>query len=381
MLDHDDLDEQVAYLTRLTKSANPAVAEQAQDRLDRLAQVTIIKVGPKGYIHGWIHVGTPTAGARVFHPEHGHGTVTHHEGGKSHIRFDSGKEHSFEHGGVKPGAHFKPRDVATEAKAPMTDKQFVDRASRVEKTIGEARKTHSTDVTHMTDGAWNPDRVRQHKEIVDSLYAKHAHVPNEGKAVIAGGLGGAGKTTVLKGHAGIDPKQWLTVNPDDIKEEMAKRGMVPEVPGHPDLSPMERSALVHEESSHIAQMLADKAYRDKKNMIWDITMSSGGSVQKRIDALHHHGYGNVRGVFVHIPAETSVERAMARYRRGADDHHMGKAGALGGRYVPPSVIRAQKTSGGSTVNREVFDGLKSKFDDWSVYDNSGKAPVHVESKG
>lgn len=125
-------------------------------------------------------------------------------------------------------------------------------------------------------------------------------------------------------------------------------------------------------------MLADKAYRDKKNMIWDITMSSGGSVKKRIDALHQHGYNNVRGVFVHIPAETSVERAMARYRRGAEGHLNGEG--LGGRYVPPSIIRAQRTSGGSTINREVFNDLKPQFDDWSVYDNSGSAPVHVESK-
>ena len=40
--------------------------------------------------------------------------------------------------------------------------------------------------------------------------------------------------------------QYLMINPDDIKEEMARRGMVPEIEG---LSPMEASDLVHEESS------------------------------------------------------------------------------------------------------------------------------------
>ncbi len=46
------------------------------------------------------------------------------------------------------------------------------------------------------------------------------------------------------------------INPDDIKEEMAKRGMIPEVGG---LSPMEASDLVHEESSDVAKRLAVRA--------------------------------------------------------------------------------------------------------------------------
>ena len=37
------------------------------------------------------------------------------------------------------------------------------------------------------------------------------------------------------------------INPDDIKEELAQRGMVPEIDG---LSPMEATDLVHEESSY-----------------------------------------------------------------------------------------------------------------------------------
>ena len=39
---------------------------------------------------------------------------------------------------------------------------------------------------------------------------------------MAGGLGGAGKSTVLEKYAGIDRSKYLTINPDDIKEEMAE---------------------------------------------------------------------------------------------------------------------------------------------------------------
>ena len=89
-----------------------------------------------------------------------------------------------------------------------------------------------------------------------TLYDAASGVPNDHKAIIAGGLAGAGKTTVLEKHAGIDRSQYLTINPDDIKAEMAKRGMVPKVDG---LSPMEASDLIHEESSYMARQLATRA--------------------------------------------------------------------------------------------------------------------------
>lgn len=264
----------------------------------------------------------------------------------------------------------------------LSDEQFEARAKHVETAMNEARKTHSTDVTH-TDagGAWHPDRDKLHREVAADIYSRAEHVPNEGRSVIAGGLGGAGKTTVLTKHAGVDTSAYLTINPDDIKEELVKKGLVPEIPHATDLSPMERSALIHEESSRIAGMVAQMAYKDKKNVMWDITMSSGSSVQKRVDDLKAHGYQEVNGVFVDIPVEVSVERAMARYRRGVEQYEQGKG--LGGRYVPPAIIRAQRTSSGETVNRKVFDGLKDTFTDWQVYDNSvtGRAPQLVNKKG
>ena len=98
---------------------------------------------------------------------------------------------------------------------------------------------------------------------------------------------GAGKTTVLTQHANIDLSQFLMINPDDIKEEMARRGMIPEIDG---LSPMEASELAHEESSHLAKRLAHRAQADGKNLIWDITMSSEGTTAGRIDDLRKAGY-------------------------------------------------------------------------------------------
>lgn len=264
----------------------------------------------------------------------------------------------------------------------MTDEQFHARAARVEKLMGRDSplvKTHATDTTQtLPGGGWRPERDKIHREIVADIYAKHSNVPNEGRAYIAGGLGGAGKTTVLTKHANVDTSKYMTINPDDIKEELVRRGLVPDVPGAADLSPMERSTLVHEESSRIAMMLADKAYRDKKNVMWDITMSSEKSVASRVTAMKGAGYGQINGVFVDIPVEESVKRAISRYRRGADKYNNGEG--PGGRYVPPGIIRAQQTSSGATINREVFAALKSSFGAWEVWDNgvTGRDPVLVE---
>ncbi len=218
-------------------------------------------------------------------------------------------------------------------------------------------------------GAWNPERAGLHSEIVRKMLKGATGVPSQGKAIIAGGLGGSGKSTVLGKHAGISQRDYLTINPDDIKEEMAKRGMVPEVKG---LSPMEASPLVHEEASHIANLVAHQAYDRKKNVIWDITMSSPGSVRRRLSEMRKAGYHDVRAVFVHIPVETSVQRARDRHRRGLESFRQGQG--AGGRLVPSGVIRATARAGGSNASKDTFTTLKGEFDGYKEYDNSGSKP-------
>jgi predicted kinase len=192
---------------------------------------------------------------------------------------------------------------------------------------------------------------------------------------MAGGLGGAGKTTVLESYAGIDRSQYLTINPDEIKEEMADRGLIPPVEG---LSPMEASDLVHEESSYIAKRLARRAMDDGKNVIWDITMASKDSTEERLAALDHAGYVTT-GVFVDIPVEVSVQRADARHRDGHEKYRNGRG--LGGRYVPPEVILTQADPDLGSKNRRTFESIKARLDNWVMYDNSvdGRAPVLLAS--
>jgi hypothetical protein len=262
----------------------------------------------------------------------------------------------------------------------MSQEEYATHLTRVEAVLDQAVEDgQTTDQLHTVGkdekgrDVYTKARVEQHQRIIDKVTRGWDEVPNGGRAVIAGGLGGAGKSTVLGKYAGIDQSQYATLNPDDVKELMAEAGMIPDVSG---LSPMEASALVHEESSHIVGILAEMAYRQKKNVIWDITMSGQDSVQKRIDDLRASGYGFINGVFVDIPVETSVVRALGRHRRGAEQYRAGEG--AGGRFVPPHIIRKNNPTPGSTAqsrNREVFDAQRVQFNSWSVYDNSGTAPV------
>src|SRR5262245_1197720 len=73
-------------------------------------QAALEKVGPKGYIHGWIKVLPGEVGDIVHHPELGRGTVTRRGKRTVGVQFDSGKYHAFDHGAKdRTGAHFVER--------------------------------------------------------------------------------------------------------------------------------------------------------------------------------------------------------------------------------------------------------------------------------
>ena len=75
---------------------NPVYAGLPQITFDEAVQQFVGKVGPKGYIHGWIFVGIPTAGALVHHPQHGTGTVISRHGSHVEVQFHrTGHTHIF----------------------------------------------------------------------------------------------------------------------------------------------------------------------------------------------------------------------------------------------------------------------------------------------
>lgn len=264
--------------------------------------------------------------------------------------------------------------------APLTDEQFDQHVDDLERAIGQALEQGlATDHQFTEPGnrrIWKPDRAMAHADIVRDYLDKQVDVPSQRAALFMGGLPGAGKSTLLKHHSGIDLKDYAVINPDDFKEELARRGMIPEVEG---LSPMERVALVHEESVHLANLAAMELQRRGKNLAYDVTMKSYRTTSNRVKWLKRdHGY-HVTAVFVDVPVEKSVERVAKRYRQGLEAYRQGKD-KLGGRYVPAYAVRSGEGEPGQPSRaRATFDSLLPRFDRWELYDGTkGKATLAAE---
>lgn len=250
----------------------------------------------------------------------------------------------------------------------LSDGDILKRAQRVQEVMGRVHKTLGTDRTEtISPNVWSPERDAIHREIVDDVYRRAASVPNNGRAIIAGGPSGAGKSTTLSGEAHVNASKYLRIDPDDMKVELAKRGLIPEVPGEDDLSPMERSTLVHAESMRMARMLAQRAYADKKNVIWDITMTAFGATKSHMDALRRNGYTQVAAVYVSVPREVSKRRVHKRYADDARAHARGDG--LGGRFIPDAVLDDQYDSQGRPWSLTNFNALRDRFDAWMSFSN------------
>ena len=260
--------------------------------------------------------------------------------------------------------------------APLTEAQYQQHARDVEEMVNaELVAGRSTADQYSTDGgySWSPGRALVHDEILQAFLARQVNVPSEKKAVLLGGLSGAGKSTTLKKVPGVHQGDYAVINPDDFKKELGRRGLVPEVAG---LSPMEAGALVHDESSHLADQAGRLLVEHGKNVAYDVTMANESVTRRRLDSLKRSGY-TVTAVFVDVPVEKSVQRALARHRKGLERYRQG-TDPLGGRYVPPDFIRGQEAAPGVTKNRQVFDQLKPQFASWQLWDNSGTAPRLAE---
>lgn len=237
--------------------------------------------------------------------------------------------------------------------------------------VQDALDQREPTVAHLMNelGVWDEDRLTQQRELIDYLWsAGTANVARGGDAVIAGGVPGAGKSTVLFGPAGIVRSEYLTVNPDIVKEAMADRGMIPNVDG---LSPMEASELVHKEASELAYQLATMASEARVNLVWDITMDSTTSVTRRIEELRNANYLAVDAVFVDTPIDEAVDRVMKRYRDDQDDYDTNGRG-WGGRFVPQTYLDGRRTElpEYSSLNQQVFYEVRGDFDSTIEYDNS-----------
>lgn len=238
-----------------------------------------------------------------------------------------------------------------------------------------------TNVTLVDEyGEYLEERRKKQNEIIDEIFA-NTKAKKEHKAIVTGGLGGSGKTTVLKRYMHIDTESYITVNPDDVKEIMAEKGMIPNIKG---LTPMEASSLVHEETSYISRKILHRASHEGYNIIIDTTLAGESSSREKIGILKKSGYNDIQPVFVDIPPDISLERANARHLHGLNDmleHHKG----YGGRYLPTTMTKKATPTDKKYYSKNAENCIRLYEDgiftrEPVIYNNAGRQPVKIDYK-
>lgn len=216
---------------------------------------------------------------------------------------------------------------------------------------------------------YTPERQAEHQAIVDQWFAEAdaRGVPKDGQAVMMGGLPGAGKTSSTGSI--MDSSRYVEVNPDPLKQALLDRGLGVAPAG---VNPLEGAALIHEESSYLSKVIAERAISQGYNVLWDGTMASPGAMDARfalLDDVAPVPY-HVSGVFVDVPISESVSSVVDRYARGLERD------PSTARYVVASYIRQSANPPGSAFeskNRATFETLKGRFDQWALIDNTAHA--------
>jgi hypothetical protein len=259
-------------------------------------------------------------------------------------------------------------EAASGASEVMTEVEYDQRVIAVEGALAAAVDAGlMTDVTETIDvdrRIYSPERADVHKQLIEALYGSAEDIATDGRAMLLGGLPGHTGLDALRRDSEIaDERGYARISTEEVLVAMAEADLIPEVP---DLSPMEASALAHEEAEHVAYLLAGRAMADRRNILWDIAMTDHEAISSRVAALHGAGYGVVEGVFADIDIETSVERTRDAHWQGTDRWRMGDG--HGGRYLPAVAIRAHKDADWASSNRAAFEDAKDQFTQWAVYD-------------
>lgn len=197
--------------------------------------------------------------------------------------------------------------------------------------------------------------------VAEHFVGAQARVLGEGERPIAyvmGGGGASGKGTILKAlqtSGAVPAKGAVHIDPDAIKTGDHGLSGIPEYAVMRARGDGRAAAVVHEESSAVAQRVREQAVAGRYDLILDRTLGDPVKGAKELQALRDAGY-EVRLFGVTVDPGTAVQRAVKRAERS-------------GRFVPlGELLKAHK-------------GFASAFEDYArladeayLYDNSGEAP-------
>jgi hypothetical protein len=259
---------------------------------------------------------------------------------------------------------------------PMPASLFKSRVEQMERVldnaIADGMDTQSRyDMIQGVTGKYSEDRTAQQEALVRDILSK-SKAKHGMRMLFMGGMPGAGKSYWLASAAGKkvvgDLADWLVVDPDGIKAKMAEAKMLPDYRSLELRDEGEATALIHEESSHIANMLAAAAEASGTNVIFDITLNSPDAFKKRVaQATSVGGDYHTTLVFVDSTPAESLQRASERYMSG-------------GRYIRfPWLQHVKLNAEGRTPFRQAYEDVKPLADhsllvrDGEVIEEAGTA--------
>lgn len=263
------------------------------------------------------------------------------------------------------------------------DPRYLEAADRVvtrqQEELAAGRDTPTLfDHLNGVRGKYTAERERDQRRVVGHFLDRPGSIPPKGQApllLMVGGVPGAGKTTTINSEdgqrtLGIHLDNFVILNPDDVKVEMARRGMVPDYPG---LTADEAATLYHQESSDIVRLISARAMAQGRNVLWDSSMRNEEQAARLMahvtDDPNHPPY-DIWMMLVDTPLPVAKERAVKRY--------MG-----GGRFIPLAFIDRLADKQWGTKPRRAFESLKHNPDvkRWFRFSNDGPTPQILESSG
>ena len=210
-----------------------------------------------------------------------------------------------------------------------------------------------------SDGELTPERENLHASIVAKQLVGVNKPEGQPTYTFLGGGPAAGKSTIknLPEAGYLSGSDAVEIDSDAIKGELPEyRNMVA-------AKDETAAAYCHEESSALAKRTSTVASENGYNVSLDGT--GDGSVESMLSKIRAAKEAGmvVNGVYVTIPTELALSRAMER-------------AAKTGRMVPVSQI--------TTIHRKVsqiLPEIASEFDSVKLYDNSGSTPRLIATGG
>lgn len=228
-------------------------------------------------------------------------------------------------------------------------------------------------LANMVDGKFTEERQKLHQEIIRKHFEGIKKPEGKPTVYFLGGGAASGKSTAIKdgslGVPGLESKETVVIDPDAIK------GSLPEYVEMSRAINKEAASYVHEESSYIANSIAEIA-REQGYSVTQDGVNSSMSVAGKIEVYREAGY-SVEGHYVTRPTAEALENNLQRYLGAVDRLRAGDETVL------PRYVRADIAEHGHKEVSENFAALAPLFDRATLTDMTGnvKTPIGETTNG